>query len=213
MSNTHVKTSDGVEFDTVDRGNGHQGGKWAAAIGSAIVGGAVGYQWGRNNGESNGRDNRGGRGGDGCGDNHGCGSDAVVNRFELEQSERMSEKDARIAKLEARIESEGYTNNAILALRQELVAANNKQDEIALESAKAIAKLEVKEAISGERLACLRDTIGEIKGSVAEVSKGALRAIKESRKATQEWVAAGFVAQPRAKICGTFELECASSEE
>lgn len=206
-----IKT-DGVEY-TSDGGHGGQqpSNVWGGAVGGFVGGGILGYLLGQ--GVNGGNNRRGGYHGGEHDNNGGCSESQFVNRYELEQSEKMEALQAELAKEKA----ERYADSIGIATFEKVVAYFDKQmerrDNLSAELTKAVALLDKNEAVNGQKLDCLRDKVAEAADAIAALSKGTAKAIAESKAEIENWANCRFIAQPRLKLCcGTPSWECGDSD-
>lgn len=206
-----IKT-DGVEY-TSDGGHGGQqpSNVWGGAVGGFVGGGILGYLLGQ--GVNGGNNRRGGYHGGEHDNNGGCSESQFVNRYELEQSEKMEALQAELAKEKA----ERYADSIGIATFEKVIAYFDKQmerrDNLSAELTKAVALLDKNEAVNSQKLDCLRDKVAEAADAIAALSKGTAKAIAESKAEIENWANCRFIAQPRLKLCcGTPSWECGDSD-
>ena len=212
-----IKT-DGVEY-TSDGGHGGQqtSNVWGGAVGGFVGGGILGYLLGQGvNGGYNRRNcgNCGNCGNNGGCNNCGCSESQFVNRYELEQAERAEKLEAELAKEKA----ERYADSIGISTYERMVAYFDKQmerrDNVLAEVTKAVASLDKNEAVTAEKLNCLRDKINDAEIAIATLGKTTTKAIAETKASIEEWANGRFIKQPRLKLCcGSPTWECDGDSE
>lgn len=211
---SELKT-DGIEFSTHDDSyRGNQGGIWGGAVGGFVGGGILGYVLGRNQRSGWGYNHPGEWNG-GCPVvNNGCSENQPVNRFELQQAEKVSALESKLA----REQSERYADSVATSAFKDMVAYFDKniasRDNLLGDVARTVATLSTKEAVNNEKLNCLRDKVSGAYAEIDELAKDTQRALKTNKVEIESWVNNNFIRQPRVKLCcGTPSWACDGSDE
>lgn len=211
-----IKT-DGVEYTSDSGHSAQQGGVWGGTVGGFVGGGILGYLIGQGvNGGYNRRNcgNCGNCGNNGGCNNCGCSESQFVNRYELEQAERAEKLEAELAKEKA----ERYADSIGISTYERMVAYFDKQmerrDNVLADVTRAVASLDKNEAVTAEKLNCLRDKINDAEIAIATLGKTTTKAIAETKASIEEWANGRFIKQPRLKLCcGSPTWECDGDSE
>lgn len=211
-----IKT-DGVEYTSDSGHSAQQGGVWGGTVGGFVGGGILGYLIGQGvNGGYNRRNcgNCGNCGNNGGCNNCGCSESQFVNRYELEQAEKAEKLEAELAKEKA----ERYADSIGISTYERMVAYFDKQmerrDNVLADVTRAVASLDKNEAVTAEKLNCLRDKINDAEIAIATLGKTTTKAIAETKASIEEWANGRFIKQPRLKLCcGSPTWECDGDSE
>lgn len=214
--------TDGVEFTSDGFQGNRQGNVWGAAIGGGLGGGLIGYAIGQNAKRNNYMQTQPQPYypypyppqpqpyyGSSC----GCSENQLVNRFELQQSERAEKLESDLAKEKA----ERYADSVGIATFKEVVNYFDKnmerRDRLSADLAAAVANLDKEAAVNSEKLNCLRDKVAMTEDAVAALGRTTARDLAACKREVENWANQRFVQQPKLRLCCSSPTwECASSE-